>query len=189
MSFMKDGSDEAVRATNLELIFHEISVQFNDVRFVYDNRVAEDVMVRPLSMKRLIVNLVNNAVRYGREPIHLGAVIDYRDADDLTANTLKKRILTISVRDEGEGVAESELQRIMQPFERGETARTTQGSGLGLAIVSRIAHLHQGEVIARNHDNGGLEVLVHIPLVDNTRSTTDNPTNHDVSENDKTSSD
>lgn len=192
MSFMKDGSDEAVRATNLELIFHEISVQFNDVRFVYDNRVAEDVMVRPLSMKRLIVNLVNNAVRYGREPIHLGAVIDYRDADDLTANTLKKRILTISVRDEGEGVAESELQRIMQPFERGETARTTQGSGLGLAIVSRIAHLHQGEVIARNHDNGGLEVLVHIPLVDNIRSTTDtsdNPTNHDVSENDKTGSD
>ncbi len=170
MSFMKDGSDEAVRPTNLEMIFHEISVQFNDVTFIYDNRVGEEVMVRPLSVKRLIVNLVNNAVRYGREPIHLGAVINTHHADDIdlanNARHTPRRILAISVRDEGEGVAESELHRIMQPFERGETARTTQGSGLGLAIVSRIAHLHQGEVIARNHSNGGLEVLVTIPLVD-----------------------
>lgn len=167
MSFMKDGSDEVVRETNLELIFHEISVQFNDVHFIYDNRVAENIMVRPLSIKRLIVNLVNNAVRYGREPIHLGAVIGHHACHDLTThNTPKQKILTIKVRDEGEGVAEDDLQRIMQPFERGETARTTQGSGLGLAIVSRIAHLHQGKVIACNHDDGGLEVLVHIPLVD-----------------------
>lgn len=167
MSFMKDGSDEVVRETNLELIFHEISVQFNDVHFIYDNRVAENIMVRPLSIKRLIVNLVNNAVRYGREPIHLGAVISHHASHDLTThNTPKQKILTIKVRDEGEGVAEDDLQRIMQPFERGETARTTQGSGLGLAIVSRIAHLHQGKVIACNHDDGGLEVLVHIPLVD-----------------------
>lgn len=167
MSFMKDGSDEVVRETNLELIFHEISVQFNDVHFIYDNRVAENIMVRPLSIKRLIVNLVNNAVRYGREPIHLGAVIGHHASHNLTThNAPKQKILTIKVRDEGEGVAEDDLQRIMQPFERGETARTTQGSGLGLAIVSRIAHLHQGKVIACNHDDGGLEVLVHIPLVD-----------------------
>ncbi len=174
MSFMKDGSDEAVRATNLEMIFHEISVQFNEVNFIYDNRVAEEVMVRPLSVKRLIVNLVNNAIRYGREPIYLGAVITTRPQDDidLTAHTAPsvRRILTISVRDEGEGVAESELDRIMQPFERGETARTTQGSGLGLAIVNRIAHLHQGEVIAQNHDHGGLEVLVHLPLMEDAPS-------------------
>lgn len=171
ISFMKDGSDEAVRATNLEMIFHEIGVQFNEVKFVYDNRVAHDVMVRPLSIKRLMVNLVNNATRYGREPIHLGAVISAMSdevVDDLALvdnpNFKDKSVLTLSVRDEGEGVAMSELERIMQPFERGETARTTQGSGLGLAIVSRIARLHQGEVIARNHEQGGLEVLVKIPL-------------------------
>lgn len=53
----------------------------------------------------------------------------------------------------------------MQPFERGETARTTQGSGLGLAIVSRIARLHHGKVEAINHPDGGLEVCVRIPLI------------------------
>lgn len=172
MSFMKDGSDEAVRPTNLEMIFHEISVQFNDVHFVYDNRVATDVLVRPLSIKRMMVNLVNNAVRYGQEPIHLSAIITTQ-AHDMTLmdTTTTKSTLTLSVRDEGEGVAKSELYRIMQPFERGETARTTQGSGLGLAIVSRIAHLHQGEVIARNHEDGGLEVIVNIPLFDNPPAT------------------
>ena len=63
----------------------------------------------------------------------------------------------------------------MQPFERGETARTTQGSGLGLAIVSRIAHLHNGVVIARNQTdatlpNRGLLVRVVIPIVEQSAS-------------------
>lgn len=53
----------------------------------------------------------------------------------------------------------------MQPFERGETARTTQGSGLGLAIVDRIARLHHGTVEAINHPDGGLQVCVRIPLL------------------------
>ena len=52
----------------------------------------------------------------------------------------------------------------MQPFERGEMARTTQGSGLGLAIVERISRLHQGEVSVKNHPDGGLQIWVKIPL-------------------------
>ena len=68
------------------------------------------------------------------------------------------------MRDEGNGVADSELERIMQPFERGEMARTTQGSGLGLAIVERISRLHQGEVSVKNHPDGGLQIWVKIPL-------------------------
>ncbi len=159
ISFMKDGSDEAVRMTTLDTIFHEIMVQFNGVKFHYHNDVKEDVAVRPLSIKRLIVNLVNNAIRYGSEPIHLIATILPPSDDSGTP------FLLLCVKDEGQGVAESELARIMQPFERGETARTTQGSGLGLAIVERIARLHQGTVEAQNHPQGGLQVCVKIPLL------------------------
>ena len=124
-----------------------------------DSSVTEDVAVRPLSIKRLIVNLVNNAVRYGSQPIHLIATILPTDDDTAPPQLL------LCVKDEGQGVAESELARIMQPFERGETARTTQGSGLGLAIVERIARLHQGTVEAQNHPQGGLQVCVKIPLL------------------------
>lgn len=163
ISFMKDGSDEAVRLINLETIFHEIMVQFGDTHFIYQNNVTQDVAVRPLSIKRLIVNLINNALRYGSQPIHLNAYILPVD-ETQNPNETSYPMLFLGVRDEGGGVADSELERIMQPFERGETARTTQGSGLGLAIVERITRLHQGEVTVKNHPDGGLQIWVKIPL-------------------------
>lgn len=186
ISFMKDGSDEAVRLTDLRPIVREIVVQFAPLPF--ELQIDDDlpnIALRPLSIKRLIVNLVNNANRYGEPPILIKiGVIDetaFQDYLTLAKKSLEKltetdntaqavmslqHYLQISVSDKGEGVAEDQLDRIMQPFERGETARTTQGSGLGLAIVSRIAHLHNGIVIAHNQENTGLVVTVMIPLVE-----------------------
>ena len=110
--------------------------------------------------------MVNNASRYGKPPIHIGIHIETSKDNGADVLVLPKYLM-IAVSDEGEGVAEDQLERIMQPFERGETARTTQGSGLGLAIVSRITHLHNGTVIARNQvTQGGLEVLIKIPIID-----------------------
>lgn len=155
MSFMKDGSDEEARPTRLDDICHEIMVQFGDVPIIYENSVNDSVLVRPLSIKRLLINLINNAIRYGQPPIYLVLQILSDDTGDT---------LLLCVKDNGDGVDDNELERIMQPFERGETARTTQGSGLGLAIVGRIARLHQGYVDAINHPDGGLQVCVYIPL-------------------------
>ncbi len=177
ISFMKDGSDEAVRLTNLETIFNEIMVQFAPLPFVCQSEGLVEVPVRPLSIKRLIINLVLNAQRYGKPPIYLTATIvpifNAKPAivDEETAVATPsivraaKEQLIICVRDCGSGVANDQLERIMQPFERGESARTTQGSGLGLAIVQRIARLHHGSVEAINHPEGGLQVCVRIPLL------------------------
>ena len=176
ISFMKDGSDEPVRLTNLDTIFKEIMVQFAPMKFVYQSECDKAVPIRPLSIKRLIINLVNNANRYGKPPIYLSATItptfietEVTAEDEVVSESEVDREaqeqLVICVRDCGDGVAEDQLERIMQPFERGETARTTQGSGLGLAIVSRIARLHHGQVEAINHPHGGLQVCVRIPLI------------------------
>lgn len=175
ISFMKDGSDEPVRLTNLDAIFNEIMVQFAPMKFVYQSECQKAVPIRPLSIKRLIINLVNNANRYGKPPIYLSATIiptfvekDSLNSDVISENEVTKEAqeeLLICVRDCGDGVADDQLERIMQPFERGETARTTQGSGLGLAIVNRIAGLHHGTVEAINHPHGGLQVCVRIPLI------------------------
>jgi len=176
ISFMKDGSDEPVRLTNLDTIFNEIMVQFAPMPFVYQSELQRAVPIRPLSIKRLVINLVNNANRYGKPPIYLSAnivptfieTVVTEDADIVTESEVKQEAqeqLMICVRDCGDGVAEDQLERIMQPFERGETARTTQGSGLGLAIVSRIAGLHHGTVEAINHPEGGLQVCVRLPLL------------------------
>ncbi len=176
ISFMKDGSDEPVRLTHLSTIINEILVQFAPMKLIYQTEVHEAVPLRPLSIKRLIINLVNNASRYGEPPIYISATIVPiltetavdEESEVISENEVKKEAqeqLVICVRDCGSGVAEDQLERIMQPFERGETARTTQGSGLGLAIVSRIASLHHGTVEAINHPEGGLQVCVRIPLL------------------------
>lgn len=187
ISFMKDGSDEPVRLTNLDTIFNEVMVQFAPIPFVYQSECQKAVPVRPLSIKRLIINLVNNANRYGKPPIYLSATIvptfvetkpDLNEV--ISENEVKKEAqeeLVICVRDCGEGVADDQLDRIMQPFERGETARTTQGSGLGLAIVSRIARLHHGTVEAINHPHGGLQVCVRIPLISKVSSKSEDENN------------
>lgn len=181
ISFMKDGSDEPVRLTNLDDIFNEIMVQFAPVPFVYRSEGLREVPLRPLSIKRLIINLIVNAQRYGQPPIYLTATItptfnqttEDDDETSLSTPTNVRRAeeqLIICVRDHGDGVAENQLERIMQPFERGEDARTTQGSGLGLAIVKRITDLHHGQVEAINHPEGGLQVCVRIPLLSKTLS-------------------
>lgn len=190
ISFMKDGSDEPMRLTDLDTIFKEVMVQFAPMKFIYQSENLKVVPVRPLSIKRLIINLVNNANRYGKPPIYLSATIvpmfteteeiNSEVIDESTMNQEAQEQLIICVRDCGDGVAEDQLERIMQPFERGETARTTQGSGLGLAIVSRIARLHHGTVEAINHPQGGLQVCVHIPLIskiedENTQNTDRHP--------------
>ena len=190
ISFMKDGSDEPMRLTDLDTIFKEVMVQFAPMKFIYQSESLKVVPVRPLSIKRLIINLVNNANRYGKPPIYLSATIVpmFTEAEEIndevidenTMNQEAQEQLIICVRDCGDGVAEDQLERIMQPFERGETARTTQGSGLGLAIVSRIARLHHGTVEAINHPQGGLQVCVHIPLIskiedENTQKTDKHP--------------
>lgn len=176
ISYMKDGSDEPVRLTDLDSIFNEVIVQFTPMAFIYESRLHEPVPIRPLSIKRVIINLVNNAKRYGKPPIHLSATIvpttketaaiqnsDVIESSDILEHAQEQ--LLICVRDCGSGVAEDQLERILQPFERGETARTTQGSGLGLAIVDRIARLHHGTVEVANHADGGLEVCIKIPLI------------------------
>lgn len=190
ISFMKDGSDEPMRLTDLSVIINEIIVQFAPLDIRHTSKPLPLVALRPLSIKRLVVNLVNNATRYGTPPIEIDTHIIRHDtnlADALFAMTITPNqasvlttdltdtmvinqtaehdTLVICVHDHGQGVADDQLARIMQPFERGETARTTQGSGLGLAIVNRIAKLHQGHVHAQNHPDGGLMVCVLIPLL------------------------
>lgn len=171
ISFMRDGSDEAITLTDLDEIFNEIIVQFSPLQFIYEqtNPPLEKLMLRSLSIKRLVANLVSNARKYGAEPIELNAFVKEDtippDPTDTKSVAYQQKNLHIIVKDNGQGIPEKDLEQIMQPFIRGDSARTIQGSGLGLAIVKRIAKLHQGDVKIFNHPQGGLQVSVIIPIV------------------------
>jgi two-component system sensor histidine kinase CpxA len=71
----------------------------------------------------------------------------------------------ITVRDHGPGVKPEKLRAIFEPFYRLEAGRETRsgGVGLGLAIARRAILAHHGEIAARNHPEGGLEVEIRLP--------------------------
>lgn len=152
ISYMRDGSDEELTDTNINTLLQELVIQFKPLDIPFEMQDLPIIPARSLSLKRLIANLINNAKRYGAEPI------------ELSASHVDEHIL-ITVADHGEGIPPDQVEELMQPFVRGNSARTVQGSGLGLAIVKRIVDIHQGKISIRNREQGGLEVVISLPIV------------------------
>jgi two-component system osmolarity sensor histidine kinase EnvZ len=110
--------------------------------------------VRPLALRRIVSNLVDNAVRYGAgQPID----IEYRLADGL---------VEICILDRGPGIPEQEREAVFRPFYRLEPSRSssTGGSGLGLAIVRQIASANGWTVELKSREGGGTAACVRLPL-------------------------
>ena len=111
------------------------------------------VMAEPNLLARALGNLVRNAVRYAGQvgPVTLSA-------------TSRADHVVLTVRDRGPGVPEAELQRIFDPFFRGEPSRSRDsgGVGLGLAIVKTCVEACSGSVSARNCTPTGFEVELRL---------------------------
>lgn len=112
---------------------------------------ASPYMGRPLALKRCLMNLIENAVRYGGT-----ANVRIEDSD---------KLLTLIIADQGEGIPEAELENLFNPFYRREEsrARETGGTGLGLGIARNIARAHGGDVILRRGKIRGLEAVITLP--------------------------
>ena len=151
ISYMRDGSDEELKETNINTLLQELAIQFKPLQIHFTPQEIPVISARTLSLKRLISNLINNAKRYGAEPIELSARIE-------------GAYLRICVADHGDGIPEDQIEDLMQPFVRGNEARTIQGSGLGLAIVKRIVDIHQGQLSIQNRAEGGLEAIISLPI-------------------------
>lgn len=110
------------------------------------------IPIRPLAMQRLLDNLVGNAYAYGRGEVRV-------------ASKIMADHIVISVFDNGPGIPETHVEKLLRPFERLDTARSNAGgSGLGLAIADRIAKLHKGKLELINRPEGGLEARLSIPI-------------------------
>lgn len=102
-------------------------------------------------IRRLIRNLLANAARHGRPPIEV-TVEESTEA------------LTLTVADHGDGIPESQRERIFEPFYRPPGhAESAGGWGIGLALVRQIAELHGGSVVCKEADGGGAAFVVRVP--------------------------
>ncbi|MFC5549753.1 ATP-binding protein [Massilia aerilata] len=106
---------------------------------------------RPMDLRRCLVNLIDNAVKYGQ-----------------SARVTVDRIngaARIRIRDAGPGIPQAELARVFDPFYRVESSRSREsgGTGLGLTIARNIAEQHGGSITLANHPDGGLEATLMLP--------------------------
>lgn len=122
-------------------------------------------------LAQVFTNLLDNALRYspagGAVTIHVRPVTPAELTELRFGETpVCELCLLGSVRDQGPGIAETDLGRIWERFHKSDRARTRTdpGAGLGLAIVREIIRAHGGDVFARNHPAGGAEVGFWLPF-------------------------
>ena len=111
------------------------------------------VPVRPVSIKRVLMNLLENAERYGQSQIRVSSGYD-----------AQRELVWFSIEDDGPGIPAEQIETLFQPFMQGDKARGGQGSGLGLAIIKRIVDRHSGQVQLSNREHGGLCARVTLPI-------------------------
>ncbi len=110
-----------------------------------------EIVLRPNAFKRLLGNLVGNALRHADRVELSGSHAD--------------GWLTVTVDDDGPGVPEAERENVFRPFYRLDEARNQDegGTGLGLAISRDIARSHGGDITLDESPLGGLRAVVRIP--------------------------
>jgi signal transduction histidine kinase len=109
-------------------------------------------------LERVVGNLLNNAIKYSPRggPITLSIDVE-------CAGTKRNAVLVI--RDEGMGIAASELPHIYELFQRAEAVRgQIPGTGIGLATVRHIVELHSGSVSIAGQEGKGTSVTIRLPL-------------------------
>ena len=90
-------------------------------------------------LRRAVINILSNGVRYARSELRLTCRAD-------------RRQVTIRIQDDGDGIAEEDLPHIFDRFYMGKSGK----SGIGLALTKEIVHLHKGTIRAYNGDTGAV---------------------------------
>jgi two-component system sensor histidine kinase MprB len=115
----------------------------------FDAELEETSIVgRPASLERAIVNLLDNAAKWGPP----GEPIEVRLAGG-----------ELTVRDHGPGIAEEDVPHVFERFYRATSARSMPGSGLGLAIVHQVAESHGGTIEVEAAPGGGTLMRLRLP--------------------------
>jgi signal transduction histidine kinase len=106
-----------------------------------------------LALRRMVQNLVENALKYADNAEILGTRVN--------------GVVTVEVNDRGPGLPEAMLERVIAPFVRNEPSRSreTGGVGLGLAISKAIAAKHGGDLVLLNRSEGGLTARITLPAL------------------------
>ena len=155
LAFARDEArTEPPRPTDLAALLESLADDMADAGLPVGMAATPAPLVlscRPEALKRALTNLIDNAVKYGKE-----ARIALRRGPGAAI---------VTIDDAGPGLAEADLERAFQPFYRVEASRSRDGggTGLGLAIALSVVQSHGGALTLSNRPEGGLRATVTLP--------------------------
>lgn len=129
-------------------------VQHYGMNFYYENHAPDMLLAYDEHrITQVILNLVDNAIKYGKEG---GEIKVLAECDDVN----KKYRITVS--DNGNGIAAADIPYVFNKFYRGEKSRSSSvpGSGLGLAICKYIVESHEGDLICESRAGKGTSFII-----------------------------
>jgi two-component system osmolarity sensor histidine kinase EnvZ len=153
LAFAKGDAEEGGELVDMPALLEELAERArragNQVTVAFQGEAK--IQVRPMAFRRCLDNLIGNAGKFG-------------DRIDILANH-QDGWLTITIDDDGPGIAEDEREAVFKPFYRLDTARNVDdgGTGLGLSIARDLARSHGGDIALDASPLGGLRAMLAIP--------------------------
>lgn len=150
----EEAAVEDTRVVDLSSLVRAVCDDLSDMGLDVTHNTPERLLCRcrTVAIKRVVRNLVENAVAYGE-----CARVELKQVNDEAV---------IVIDDDGPGIPDGDLDDVFQPFVRleGSRAKETGGVGLGLAISRSIIRGHGGDITLANRKGGGLRATIALPL-------------------------
>ena len=152
LEFAQYQKSEKTELINLNYVIKDIVKKYEDKQISLFLEENSEISIRPNSIKRCLINLIDNSLAYGKK------------AEIFTKRTMNNLIILID--DDGPGISESEYLNVMKPFYRIDKSRgqNKSGVGLGLSIANDIIRSHGGNIALEKSPLHGLRVKVSLPF-------------------------
>lgn len=156
MTRLEQGTEKAnFEKINLTELTKSICTEqaYADRNVYFDAKNEISAFVDTTLITRLIQNLIDNAVKYGKADGHVWVSI-----------TENEHEIQLSVKDDGIGIPIEEQSKIWQRFYQVDASRTgDNGTGLGLSMVQKIAEIHGGYMSLKSEPLKGSNFVLHLP--------------------------
>jgi len=152
LEFSSYQKNEKTEIMNLNNIIKNIVKNYEDKNINLFLEENLEINIRPNSIKRCLINLIENAFVFGQK------------VEIITKKTMNNTIILID--DDGPGISESEYQNVLKPFYKIDKSRGQNklGVGLGLSITNDIIRSHGGYISFEKSPLNGLRVKVSLPF-------------------------
>jgi len=154
VSFVRGEAPETIEQINLKNYIEEIckSIKLQDQEFITDIKTNIITSGRPLQLKRSIMNIIENSLRYAKK-IKINV---YNDDENCF----------VVISDNGSGIQEKDYENVFKPFFTLDPSRNKlKGeSGLGMTIARDIVRSHGGDIKLSKSEMGGLQTTINLPI-------------------------